>query len=68
MHPVRDTMKLLEMYKPAYGTWVSIDHPSNKDKELTYWIECKYKLPTLDVYPKDSNVPYKLTRVRKENQ
>ena len=61
-------MKLLETYKPKHGTWLSMDHPTNKDKELTYWIECKYKRPTLSVYPKDFNGPYKLTRIRKENQ
>ena len=61
-------MKLLEIYKPAHGTWVSIDHPSNKNKELNYWVKCGYKLPTLSVCPKDFNGPYKLTRIRKENQ
>ena len=61
-------MKLLEIYKPAYGTWVSIDHPSNKDKELNYWVKCGYKLPTLCVCAKTFNDPYNLTRIRKENQ
>lgn len=61
-------MKLLEIHKPAHGTWVSIEHPIHKDKEVNYWTKCIYKLPTLDVYPKDFNDPYKLTRIRKENQ
>lgn len=61
-------MKLLEIHKPAHGTWVSIEHPIHKDKEVNYWTKCIYKLPTLDVYPKDFNGPYKLTRILKENQ
>lgn len=61
-------MKLLEIYKPEWGTWLSIDHPSNKDKELNYWTKRLYRLPTLDVCPKDFNGIYKLTRVRKKNQ
>lgn len=61
-------MKLLEMYKPKYGTWLYMDHPSKKDKELNYWSDWGYAVTTLSVHTKNSYKHCTSTRIRKENQ
>ena len=59
-------MKLLEMYKPKYGTWLSMNHPTKKDKELNYWVDRCSSKGKLNVCTKGS-VVYRLQRYLKED-
>lgn len=60
-------MKLLETYKPKYGTWLSMDHPTKKDKELNYWIDRCSSKGKFNVYTKGSGGDYRLQRYLKED-
>ena len=58
-------MKLLETYKPKHGTWLSMDHPTKKDRELNYWIDGCSSKGKFNVYTKGSVGDYRLQRYRK---